>query len=102
MPALSLSLLQIITSKSFQMNDERAKELTEMAHQGIRLLMSWTTAVMELVSTIILVIINKNNIINNCTLYVILYVQCSAHNCMCDVCVFFFFSVFMETASSNQ
>lgn len=43
------SYCQIITSKSFQLNDERAKELTEMAHQGIKLLMSWTTAVMELV-----------------------------------------------------
>ena len=32
------------------MNDDRAKELTEMGHQGIKLLMSWTTAIMELVS----------------------------------------------------
>ena len=43
------TLLQIITSSSFALNDTTAKELTEMAHQGIKLLTSWTTAVMELV-----------------------------------------------------
>ena len=42
-------ILQIITKKQFELNDQRAKELTEMAQQGIKLLTSWTTAVMELV-----------------------------------------------------
>ena len=41
--------LQIITKKQFELNDQTAKELTEMAQQGIKLLTSWTTAVMELV-----------------------------------------------------
>ena len=47
---LSLPLpTQIITSSSFTLNDQTSKEVTEMAHQGIKLLTSWTTAVMELV-----------------------------------------------------
>ena len=41
--------LKIITKKQFELNDQTAKELTEMAQQGIKLLTSWTTAVMELV-----------------------------------------------------
>ena len=48
--SLPLSLLQIITSGNFSYNDQTAKELMDMAHQGIKLLTSWTTAVMELVS----------------------------------------------------
>ncbi len=40
---------QIITSSNFSLNDQTAKELTDMAHQGIKLLTNWTTAVMELV-----------------------------------------------------
>jgi len=42
-------LQQIITSSNFSLNDQTAKELMDMAQQGIKLLTSWTTAVMELV-----------------------------------------------------
>lgn len=42
--------LQIITSSTFSVNDQTAAHLAEMASQGIKLLTSWTTAVMELVS----------------------------------------------------
>ena len=41
---------EIITSGNFSYNDQTAKELMDMAHQGIKLLTSWTTAVMELYS----------------------------------------------------
>ena len=40
---------QIITSSSFSLNEQTAKELMDMAHQGMKLLTGWTTAVMELV-----------------------------------------------------
>ncbi len=43
---------QIITSSNFSLTDKTAKELTDMAHQGIKLLTNWTTAVMELVSVL--------------------------------------------------
>lgn len=42
--------MQIITKKQFELNDETSKQLMDMAQQGIKLLTSWTTAVMELVS----------------------------------------------------
>lgn len=41
---------EIITSSNFSLNDQTSKELTEIGHQGIKLLTSWTTAVMELYS----------------------------------------------------
>ena len=44
-----LYLSQIITSSSFTLNDQTAAHLTEMASQGIKLLTSWTTAVMDMV-----------------------------------------------------
>ena len=47
---VSPSFRQIITSSSFTLNDQTAAHLFEMASQGIKLLTSWTTAVMELVS----------------------------------------------------
>ena len=50
------------------MNDVRAKELTEMAQQGIKLLTSWTTAVMELVCDCRLYVYV-------CTMYVCMYVH---------------------------
>ena len=40
---------QIITSGSFTYSDQTSRELADMALQGIKLLTSWTTAVMELV-----------------------------------------------------
>ena len=44
-----MSWLQIITSGNFTVNDHIAKELTEMARNGIQLLSNWTTSVMEMV-----------------------------------------------------
>ena len=41
--------IQIITSSNFSLNEQTSKELMEMAHQGLKLLTGWTTAVMELV-----------------------------------------------------
>ena len=41
--------MQIITSGNFTVNDQIAKELTDMARNGILLLSNWTTSVMEMV-----------------------------------------------------
>ncbi|KAL5460570.1 hypothetical protein EMCRGX_G034022 [Ephydatia muelleri] len=41
---------EIITSGSFTYSDQTSRELADMALQGIKLLTSWTTAVMELYS----------------------------------------------------